>query len=644
MDEGCGMKVQAARVVFQRGELARKVAVIVPLHNYAHLIEETIASVAAQSFGDIALIVVDDASTDDSLAVAEACMRRLAATGHTLVLLANHQNAGLSVTRNTGVDHARSEYCFFLDADNLLLPRCVEKHVRALDARPDCAGAYAMIAEFGGGSGLVGSNVFSRERLGRGNYIDAMVMLRRDSLLALDGFHAIRHGWEDFELWLRMCEQGLELLHLPEVLSRYRHHQNSMLRQQTNVGQNILDLHRTIEELHPWVRLNAPLPQSARRVSARSVRAGQTPTAEIRTAQADLKVRGLPVQVAESDPYKQYQRKIFAKIDDLSKRPAQLVDVEIDTDFTGPAHGTPFDSFVSERQRQDSAKQTVRMLQLGIVAINPRPGVHAARRDSGGFLRYRSIAATRDVISQLPSSMLIHIHAFYPDVVEEMLDCFVGDAQQGRFLVTTTTRKNHEEISHILEDRGFRQARCILIENKGRDIGPFLDHAVDHASKRDVICHIHTKKSPDVGGTYGEKWRRSLYGALLTQSAVDAFGDDRLGLLFPDTSRSVGWGKNRPFCQEIAARFGGKLRSHPGPIPVGNMFFARVEVAQAMREATLGMAWPREPVPYDGSVLHAIERMWPTACEFANLDWAAIHVQSGGGDSAANPAQMHHRA
>lgn len=328
-----------------------------------------------------------------------------------------------------------------------------------------------------------------------------------------------------------------------------------------------------------------------------------------------------------ADPYKQYEADIFAKLDTLSRRERLPIDVEIDTDYTGPAASTPFDSFTSQEQRDSSVRQITKMLQLGIVAINPRPGVHAAR-ENGDFIRYPSILAESDAVERVPSSMLIHIHAFYPDVVEEMLDRFVGAAQQGRFLITTTTPKNHDAVSRIIEERAFSRAQIIRVENRGRDAGPFLDHVVDHASDGDVICHIHTKKSPDVGGSYGEKWRQSLYGTLLTQTAVDAFEDESLGLLFPDFSRSVGWGKNLAFCEAIAGRLDVRLRAHPGPIPVGNMFFARVEVARAMREATQGMPWPREPVPYDGSVLHAIERMWPLACEHVGLTWSAIHARS----------------
>lgn len=610
------METQSARMIFERGDLARKVSVIVPLHDYANLIVETLESVAAQRFEDIALIVIDDASTDDSRAVVEDWMRTIDAPHLTLVLLANSANAGLSATRNTGIAHARSEYCFFLDADNLLFPRCVEKHVRALDAREDCIGAYSILEEFGGVSGLIGSSVFDRERLKRGNYIDAMTMLRRQAIQQLGGFKTIKHGWEDYELWLRLCEAGDRLLHLPEILSRYRNHQDSMLRQQTNVGNNIVELTRNIERLHPWVTLDAITPQPRR----------PAPHAPRRTARsrqaAALDLAKVPQAVTS---YKQYDDAIFAKIRSLSDRPQIAADVEVDTDYTGPANGSPFDAFGSRRLREDSAKQTLKMLRLGVAAVNPRPGIHSARGSDGDFIRYRSIQATTDVVSHLPPSTLIHIHAFYPDVVEEMLDYFVDSAKGGRFLITTTTQKNHDAVCKILDERSFIAHQTILIENKGRDIGPFLDYAIDHAADGDIICHVHTKKSPDVGEGYGAKWRKSLYGTLLTQTAVDSFTSSRLGLLFPDTSRTVGWGKNRSFCEQIARQLNRRLPAHPGPIPVGNMFFARVEVARAMRDATREMEWPREPVPYDGTVLHAIERMWPMACEHVGLDWAAIH-------------------
>ena len=240
-------------VVFAHGPADRQVAVIVPLHNYAGVIVEALESVMAQSHRDLALVVIDDASRDDSLAVVATWMAAQTDSDISLHLLRNRANAGLSVTRNTGIGHAQGRFCFFLDADNQLYPRCVEKHLRVLARDDSAVAAFALIETFGSDRGVIDSNLFDRERLKRGNYIDAMALFRRDFLLALDGYRQIPHGWEDYDIWLRMCEQDKVAIQVPEILSRYRVHPGSMLR--TNVVANRAELDAHITGLHPWLEL-----------------------------------------------------------------------------------------------------------------------------------------------------------------------------------------------------------------------------------------------------------------------------------------------------------------------------------------------------------------------------------------------------
>lgn len=251
------MITQDADIVFGQGEKARSVSVVVPLYNYQDFIEQTLDTVAAQTIDDVCLIVVNDASKDNSLAVAKAWLERTALGSKSAFLLNHKANAGLSVTRNSGIAFTESEFCFFLDSDNLLYPTCLEKHARALSSRPDASAAYSSIEVFDAESGLMGTNVFSRDRLKYGNYIDAMAMVRRDFLIEVDGYRQIKHGWEDYDLWLRICEHDSLALHIPEVLSRYRVHGTSMLRTQTNVRENLRELYAQMNSLHPWLELNA---------------------------------------------------------------------------------------------------------------------------------------------------------------------------------------------------------------------------------------------------------------------------------------------------------------------------------------------------------------------------------------------------
>ncbi len=613
------IEAQPTTTVFQRGDPARAVSVVVPMYNYAKLVPETLDSVAAQSFTDLALIVVDDASTDNSCAVVLDWMERRSGSDLSLLLLSHHDNVKLARTRNSGIANARSQHCFFLDADNLLFPRCIERHVAALDAKPDHAGAYSLIEEFGSDSGIIGSNVFNRDTLKRGNYIDAMAMLRRQTLEDIGGYRDIEHGWEDYDLWLRLVEAGEKLVHIPQILSRYRNHDSSMLRVQTNVDENIRALWRNMQTLHPWLELEEPRPQLKQRNHAND---------HLRMSLMALKEqkRKHPSQALSVNPAdRDYADRIMEKIAKSSASFFLPRDTRIVPDYTGPITGTPFDPFVTPDQRDRTREQVGKMLRLGISWINPEPGVHSTRDASGDLVRYPSVVSQNRPVRSIPDNFLIHTHAFYPDILGEMLGRLTDKARTARLILTTSTESNYAAVSKLIEREGFTKALVLLIENRGRDIGPFLDVVLDHAHETDVIGHVHTKKSPDLTESHGARWRAVMYESLLSQDAVDTFRDPKLGLLFPDSSRSVGWGRNKELCQLIADRFDTSLGDHPGPIPVGNMFFVRAKVASVMREATQGIAWPREPIPYDGTVLHAIERMWPKACHYAGFEWAAIY-------------------
>lgn len=250
------MITQDADQVFANRTGDCRVSIIIPLYNYEQYIIQALESVLAQSCRDLEVVVVDDCSTDTSCAVVAEWMHVHQFADIGLRLFRNRSNARLAITRNTGIERSAAEFCFFLDADNALYPRCVEKHLAALDARPDAAAAYSLIEVFGGRAGIMGAGVFEREALGRGNFIDAMAMVRRSVLAGLGGFRHIEHGWEDYDLWLRLCESGQFAIHVPEILSRYREHATSMLRTDTNMPGHIRKLHADMIRRHPWLQLH----------------------------------------------------------------------------------------------------------------------------------------------------------------------------------------------------------------------------------------------------------------------------------------------------------------------------------------------------------------------------------------------------
>jgi hypothetical protein len=245
-------------IVFARDALRiAEATVVIPLHNYAGVIEEALESVRAQTAADLDLIVVDDVSTDDSLATARTWLEANAARFNRVLLIRNLRNSGLGFTRNVGFANAETPYVLPLDADNRLRPECVARTLAEIE-RAYAAFAYPGIQEFEESTDQANTQAWLAARLVAGNYIDAMALVRRSAWAMAGGYDHVRHGWEDYDLWCRLAERGLYGVRVPELLAEYRVHGRSMLRTQTNLLQNKLDLIEDMERRHPWLRLNRP--------------------------------------------------------------------------------------------------------------------------------------------------------------------------------------------------------------------------------------------------------------------------------------------------------------------------------------------------------------------------------------------------
>ena len=237
------------------------VTVVIPLYNYAATIVEALESVRMQSLPELDLIVVDDASADQSVALVQDWMRQHGERFNRLILLRNQHNAGLGPTRNAGFDAAETPFVLLLDADNRLRPDCATACLATLQPQAGDAGAafaYPMIQCFGDGNEVIGTSPFLAARLAGGNYIDAMALVARWAWAAVGGYRDQRLGWEDYELWCRMAEAGMWGVQVPEVLAEYRVHGGSMLHEVTERPLNRKQVAEEMAALHPWVRLPPP--------------------------------------------------------------------------------------------------------------------------------------------------------------------------------------------------------------------------------------------------------------------------------------------------------------------------------------------------------------------------------------------------
>ena len=105
------------------------VSVIVPAYNAAEHIEETLASVLGQTHTNLEVVVVDDGSSDQTVALLRAC-------DDPRVLVIEQPNAGACVARNRGLREASGAFLQFLDADDLLSPTKIERQVALLAEAP----------------------------------------------------------------------------------------------------------------------------------------------------------------------------------------------------------------------------------------------------------------------------------------------------------------------------------------------------------------------------------------------------------------------------------------------------------------------------------------------------------------------------
>ena len=230
-----------------------QVSVVVTLYNYAHLVRETLDSIAESVGVALEVIVVDDHSTDDG--------RRLVAEfieehpDLPMLLLGSDINRGLPAARNLGFEHARTDRVMVMDADNLVYPNAIERLSQALDDDPDAAFAYSSLEEFGVEPGVRSAMAFSAEQLCTGNYIDAQAMIRRDAWARHGGYRTgdeMIFGWEDWELWLRMSAAGEHGVHVAQMLGRYRTQAVSMLSTTNLVADQMMEHLQAVHPGLPW--------------------------------------------------------------------------------------------------------------------------------------------------------------------------------------------------------------------------------------------------------------------------------------------------------------------------------------------------------------------------------------------------------
>jgi len=229
---------------------------------------------------------------------------------------------------------------------------------------------------------------------------------------------------------------------------------------------------------------------------------------------------------------------------------------------------------------------------------------------------------------------LIILHIYYDDQMDFLLRYAKNIPEGISVLITTNSIEKKEKIlNKLLGEKCFNKLRVILTKNHGRDVAALMVAAREEIIKYDYICFLHDKKSVNIAISSALDWQELMWENLLASpeyviNILALFKNSpRLGLILPP----------RPFCGETIGSIGNywagnlewtrKLRDilgicvpfdskTGGILAIGNVFWCRREALQRLWDIPWKYEdFPPEPLPDDGTISHALERIYPQVAQ-----------------------------
>jgi Rhamnan synthesis protein F len=212
----------------------------------------------------------------------------------------------------------------------------------------------------------------------------------------------------------------------------------------------------------------------------------------------------------------------------------------------------------------------------------------------------------------------LHIHVHYPDMLLDILNRLTSNKTKPHLYITVTSPRVETEVKNILQNSSFN-LKTFIVPNKGRDIAPFIvGIGKELVTNFQYIGHIHTKKSLQFHNSVGKDWHNFLMENVIgseNNKMMDAIIDffetkDSVSLIFPDDPNTCGWDLNRPLGEKIAHQLNLQHLPNHFNFPVGSMFWIKARTLAPLIDLGLTIdSFVDEPLPHDGTIGHAIERL-----------------------------------
>ncbi|MDO5509958.1 MAG: glycosyltransferase [Weeksellaceae bacterium] len=193
----------------------QQVSVIIPCHNSAAYIEETLQSVYNQSHTAIQIIAVDDASTDKTLQILESHSAQIS-------IISLTRNHGVSQARTLGAQKASGTYLLFLDSDDTLHPQYLQKAVNILQHQPEVSVVHSRAQYFGAKNREWKLPDFHMQDFLLSNSVFMPAVIRKSAYDQTTGFDPQLTMFEDWELFIQIARNGGQFHKIDEILFNYR--------------------------------------------------------------------------------------------------------------------------------------------------------------------------------------------------------------------------------------------------------------------------------------------------------------------------------------------------------------------------------------------------------------------------------------
>jgi glycosyltransferase involved in cell wall biosynthesis len=211
------------------------VQVMVICYNYGRYLQQAVESVLTQSHRDLSVVILDDASTDETPAVSAA----LAAADTRVAVIRHPRNRGHIAAYNEGIDHARGDILLLLSADDFLLPGALERAVAAFEAFPEVGlvhGAWSAVPHdwkgqleplAGGPPKRLHAGRLLKQLAENNHVATATAFVRRREQQRLGHYRADLPHTGDLEMWVRFALHS-QVAYIPQRQAAWRLHDRQM--------------------------------------------------------------------------------------------------------------------------------------------------------------------------------------------------------------------------------------------------------------------------------------------------------------------------------------------------------------------------------------------------------------------------------